>query len=154
MSFFFTEAAKKIADGTIVINLGHRLKVAVVTSASECQTNPSLAQDRTTMTAISPLGESAASGYARQAIGTLTLTTDTNTNSTTWTTAATNAWSVTGAEPMGGFLIYYDADNDLDPADDAANIPVAYINNSPISGTLFNGTITVTWTSLIKAIAQ
>lgn len=155
MSFFFTEAAKKIADGTIIINSGHKLKVAVVTTASECNTNASSAQDRATMSAITPLGESAATGYARQAIGvTLTPTTDTSTNSTTWTTATTNSWSVTGSEYMGGFLIYYDADDDLNPAEDASNIPVAYINNSPINGTLFNGTITVTWTSLLKAIAQ
>lgn len=156
MSFFFTKATEKIADGTIVIGAGHKLKVVAVTTTSECETAPTTAQDRATMSAFLALGEVVATGYTRQAVNaTLTATVDNSTNSTTWVPGGTNSWTITsGSATLGGFLIYYDADNDLDPAEDANNIPVCYINGSGITGTLFVGTITVTWTSLLKAIAQ
>lgn len=156
MSFFFTIATQKIADGTIVIGLGHKLKVAALLDTSECETSASTAQDRANVAAISSLAEVSATGYGRQAIhATLTPTVDNATNSTTWVPGGTNAWTITsGSSTLGGFLIYYDADNDIDPSEDASNIPVAYINGSGITGTLFSGTITVTWTSLLKAIAQ
>lgn len=169
MSFFFTKAIEKIASGTIRIDAtsSTKLWIAVLKRSSLCYTSPSTALDVDTVSAISPLGEVSTSGtnYTRLKFNSSTNTPGDNdqpwtvtvddTNNRVKFTPVTTTWTgiVSGSDssdPTAGLLIYYDADDDGDAADDASNIPVAFISQTStgtLDGSYFNGTMTITWPS-------
>lgn len=152
MSYVFNKGVEGIGDGTIDLTAGtgHKVWVAVLKSNSECVSSAAAAKDKDTLSAIT-LQESTASGYARQKL-TLTKTLDDTNDRVVWG-ASNTTWTVTGSDVIGGLLVYYDADDDGASADDASNVPICFIDSGGISGTTFNGTLTITWTSVLLGIA-
>lgn len=119
--YWFNRSLRNLVKGDLDFDSA-TLWCALVMTNTTADTN----RDAATLSALT-LDESDGTNYVRKALGSITVTEDL-TNDRIDIDAADITWTAlgNGTRQIQGYLIYVDADNDGDPADDAANIPVLY----------------------------
>lgn len=142
-AFVYTPAKLEIAKGDLDFDeAGDALWAMLVMSNTTADTE----QDTKFVGSLVTLDEYGGANYVRKNLANQ-VTTEDDPNNRAEFSADTVTWSAlgVGARQAIALVLYIDADNDGDPADDAANILVAYIDTGgfPFDGN--GGDVTVTW---------